>query len=289
MSQIVVRVNGRDYPIVCDDGREERIQGIGTYVDEKVREVAAQVGQAGDARLMLLAALNLGDELAAAYDSLEDLRGQPPRTIVDPTLVAAAEAAREDAAIAKAQAAAAENSAQAAFAQSKAADDSRARAEAATQSWIAKAEEMAKRLCDAEARAATAEAQAAAAAARAADVEVELADTRARAEDADSRAIDAQARAGTAEGDLAIARNRIAALETALAEAKASAASRPLPPMRSPRSKRLLRSRPNRRRSIPCSPASKILCVPPRTAPPRKCGLPCRLRKFGRNQQNLSC
>jgi cell division protein ZapA len=80
MSQISIRVNGRDYPIVCDDGREERVRGIGSYVDEKVREIVGQVGQAGDARLMLLAAARavLLSRRGSLAEQLERLDGATP-------------------------------------------------------------------------------------------------------------------------------------------------------------------------------------------------------------------
>jgi cell division protein ZapA (FtsZ GTPase activity inhibitor) len=228
MSQIVLRVNNRDYPIVCDDGREERVRGIGTYVDEKVREIVAQVGQAGDARLMLLAALNLGDELAGAYDELEELRNAPPRTIIDPALVQAAEEAKAARATAEALFAREREAAETARQETKSAEDSRARAEAATQSWIAKAEDIGKRLADYEARMARAQTEAGAQAQRLAALEAELADAQGRADDAESRAVDAHARAGQIEGDVAAleARNKelAAKLEAAQAEAAANAA-----------------------------------------------------------------
>jgi cell division protein ZapA len=214
MSQIVIRVNGRDYPIVCDDGREERVRGIGSYVDEKVREIVGQVGQAGDARLMLLAALNLGDELAGAYDELEELRNAPPRVVIDPELVQANDAAKAALATAEALLAREREAAETARHETKAAEDSRARAEAATQSWIAKAEDMGKRLADYEARLARAQTEAGAQAACLSALEAELADTQGRADDADSRAIDAQARAGETQGNLAKLEAEHAALKS---------------------------------------------------------------------------
>ncbi|MBI3503436.1 MAG: cell division protein ZapA [Proteobacteria bacterium] len=228
MSQIVIRINGRDYPIVCDPGREERVRGIASYIDEKMREIVAQVGQAGDARLMLLAALNLGDELAGAYDELEELRAAPPRTIVDPALVKAAEEAKASRATAEALFAREREAAETARHETKAAEDSRARAEAATQSWIAKAEDMGKRLADYEAKLARGQTEAGAQAARLSALEAELADAQGRGDDADSRAIDAHARAGEVEGNLAALdrqhKELAAKLDAARAETAATAA-----------------------------------------------------------------
>ncbi|HEY1430554.1 MAG TPA: cell division protein ZapA [Stellaceae bacterium] len=71
MGQVNVPVNGRSYAIACDDGQEARIRRLGQYVDAKVGEFVARVGQVGEARLLLLAALVIADELSDANDALE--------------------------------------------------------------------------------------------------------------------------------------------------------------------------------------------------------------------------
>jgi cell division protein ZapA len=71
MAQISVPVNGRSYAITCDDGQEARIRRLAQYVDAKVSEFVANVGQVGEARLLLLAALSIADELSDANDALE--------------------------------------------------------------------------------------------------------------------------------------------------------------------------------------------------------------------------
>jgi len=40
MAQIMLTVNGRSYPVACDDGQEERIRQLGQYIDGKVTEFA---------------------------------------------------------------------------------------------------------------------------------------------------------------------------------------------------------------------------------------------------------
>jgi cell division protein ZapA len=71
MGQVSVPVNGRSYAITCDDGQEARIRRLAQYVDAKVGEFVASVGQVGEARLLLLAALVIADELSDANDTLE--------------------------------------------------------------------------------------------------------------------------------------------------------------------------------------------------------------------------
>jgi cell division protein ZapA len=70
MGQVILTVNGRPFGVTCDDGQEARIRRLGEYVDAKVAEFVRSVGQVGDARLLLLAALVIADELAEANESL---------------------------------------------------------------------------------------------------------------------------------------------------------------------------------------------------------------------------
>jgi cell division protein ZapA len=55
-------VNGRAYTIACDDGEEEHLKALAGHVDAKAREVLASVGQVGETRMLLMAALLIADE-----------------------------------------------------------------------------------------------------------------------------------------------------------------------------------------------------------------------------------
>jgi cell division protein ZapA len=66
MPQVTVTINGRNYPIACKDGEEERIGELARYVDDKMRNFAQELGNIGETRLLLLTALVLADELADA-------------------------------------------------------------------------------------------------------------------------------------------------------------------------------------------------------------------------------
>jgi cell division protein ZapA len=78
MGQVAVTVNGRPFKIACDDGQEPRIRRLGQYVDARVAEFVRRVGQAGEARLLLLAAIAIADELSDANEALaqEKSRGR---------------------------------------------------------------------------------------------------------------------------------------------------------------------------------------------------------------------
>ncbi|MEO8301468.1 MAG: cell division protein ZapA [Rhizomicrobium sp.] len=62
MPLVNVMVNSRAYTIACDDGEEEHLKALAAHVDAKAREVLGSVGQVGDARMLLMAALLIADE-----------------------------------------------------------------------------------------------------------------------------------------------------------------------------------------------------------------------------------
>lgn len=76
MGQVVVKVNGRDFPLSCADGQEPRIRRLAQYVDAKVGEFTKGIGQVGEARLILLAALVIADELSDANEALQQERNR---------------------------------------------------------------------------------------------------------------------------------------------------------------------------------------------------------------------
>ena len=81
MGQVVVTVNGRAFPLNCADGEEPRIRRLAQYVDGKVGEFLKTHGQIGEARLILLAALVIADELSDTNDIVHQERSRSTRGI----------------------------------------------------------------------------------------------------------------------------------------------------------------------------------------------------------------
>lgn len=73
MAQVDIRINERDYRITCDDGQEERLTRLAGFFGEYVNELSTELGQIGDARLMLLSALTVCDELFELRRRVADL------------------------------------------------------------------------------------------------------------------------------------------------------------------------------------------------------------------------
>jgi cell division protein ZapA len=98
MAEVSVRVNGRVYPVGCEDGQEQHVRALAQLFDDVVAQVARDVGQLGETRLFLLGALLMADELAEARVRLEaagiDLnRAEAARSRSESRAVAALEAA----------------------------------------------------------------------------------------------------------------------------------------------------------------------------------------------------
>ncbi len=81
MAKADIMLRGRAYAIACAPGQEVRIRHLAGQLSMRVDQIADTVGDIGEERLLLIAALALLDELDAARNA------KPPP---DPTRQAAA-------------------------------------------------------------------------------------------------------------------------------------------------------------------------------------------------------
>lgn len=95
MAQVTVIVNGRNYTLACEDGEEEHLTALANFIDARVAELGQQIGQVGDARLMLMASLVVADELAVAHERVEDLEREIEQLRREKQVVEAAAAGEE--------------------------------------------------------------------------------------------------------------------------------------------------------------------------------------------------
>ena len=85
MATVTVEVHGRPYAVGCADGQEARVRDLAAQFNERVQGVADQVGQVGDVRLFLMAALMLADELQEAKrQAAVQTAGRPKATPAAP-------------------------------------------------------------------------------------------------------------------------------------------------------------------------------------------------------------
>jgi cell division protein ZapA len=66
MNHINVTINGRQYRMACEDGQEVRLLKLAESMESRVTELRGKFGEIGDARLTVMAALTVCDELLDA-------------------------------------------------------------------------------------------------------------------------------------------------------------------------------------------------------------------------------
>jgi len=76
---VLVSVNGIPYEAPCAPGEAIRVRDVAQRLDERVRALAAELTDKGQAELLLLAALMLEDEREAARTEVRFLRAELER------------------------------------------------------------------------------------------------------------------------------------------------------------------------------------------------------------------
>ena len=92
MATVMIEVNGRQYSIGCEDGQEAHVAHLARQYDRQVREVSQAVGQVGELRLFLMAALLAADEAFDARHRLAEAQAEIAKLRDSHTAVEAAAA-----------------------------------------------------------------------------------------------------------------------------------------------------------------------------------------------------
>jgi cell division protein ZapA len=70
MGQVTLRINGYAHALACADGEEEHLKAMGAEIDSRIAALRQAGLAGGEARMLVVAALQLADELADARRSL---------------------------------------------------------------------------------------------------------------------------------------------------------------------------------------------------------------------------
>jgi len=73
MNHINVTINGRQYRMACEEGQEERLLKLAESFESRIQNLRGKFGEIGDARLTVMAALTVGDELLDAVNRIRSL------------------------------------------------------------------------------------------------------------------------------------------------------------------------------------------------------------------------
>lgn len=88
MPDLDIVVNGKPYTIRCSDGEEVHVTALAEALDARAKRLVRSVGQVGEARLLVMVALILADELHEARLGLAS--AATPSAAADATPPAAA-------------------------------------------------------------------------------------------------------------------------------------------------------------------------------------------------------
>ena len=62
MANVNIKFNGKDYLLSCDDGQEESLKKLTSFLDKKYLELKKKLGNIGENKLLLITAIKLIDE-----------------------------------------------------------------------------------------------------------------------------------------------------------------------------------------------------------------------------------
>jgi cell division protein ZapA len=73
MNHINVTINGRQYRMACEEGQENRLRKLAETLEQRIATLRGKFGEIGDARLTVMAALTVCDELVEADTRIRGL------------------------------------------------------------------------------------------------------------------------------------------------------------------------------------------------------------------------
>ena len=62
MANVSIKFNNKDYLLSCDDGQEESLKKLTSFLDKKYNELKDQLGSIGENKLLLITAIKIVDD-----------------------------------------------------------------------------------------------------------------------------------------------------------------------------------------------------------------------------------
>jgi len=76
MPQVTLRINGYSYTIGCKEGEESHLEAMGAEVTRRIEGVRLAAGPSGEARMLVMAALLMADDIFDLRAKLEAFRAR---------------------------------------------------------------------------------------------------------------------------------------------------------------------------------------------------------------------
>jgi cell division protein ZapA len=76
MAHVSVTINGRQYRMACEAGQEAHLLRLAKDLDLRIEQLRVRFGEIGDARLIVMAAIMLADELVEVGKRVRQLEAE---------------------------------------------------------------------------------------------------------------------------------------------------------------------------------------------------------------------
>ena len=76
MAHVSVTINGHQYRMACEDGQENHLVRLAKSIDDRIGDLRGKFGQIGDARLIVMAAITVADDLAEMSKRMQHLQDE---------------------------------------------------------------------------------------------------------------------------------------------------------------------------------------------------------------------
>jgi len=74
LAHVTIKLNGYSYTVGCEDGQEQHLMAMAEQVESRIESIKKLGGSSGEARLLVLTALLLADEIHDMRIEMEALR-----------------------------------------------------------------------------------------------------------------------------------------------------------------------------------------------------------------------
>ena len=83
MAQVTLRINGYAYTLGCNDGEEHHLEAMADELSLRIEGVRAVAGPSGEARMLVMAALMMADDIFELRGKLEAIEANPRSAAIE--------------------------------------------------------------------------------------------------------------------------------------------------------------------------------------------------------------
>ena len=74
MANVNIKFNGKEFLLSCEDGQEEHLEELATYLNEKFSDLKSSLGNIGESKLLLITSISVLDEYYETKKKIDSQR-----------------------------------------------------------------------------------------------------------------------------------------------------------------------------------------------------------------------